>query len=70
MRFSNAAFAVKPLSWQRPGGRKAAERAAIYASMGKVSEEQAPDLHDIHICEDGGIGIADFLGFKERKDDE
>ena len=49
------------------GGRKAAERAAIYASMGKVSEEQAPDLHDIHICEDGGIGIADFLGFKERR---
>lgn len=52
------------------GGRKVAEKAAIFASIGKSSEPQAPTLHDIHICENGGIGIADFLGFKERKGDE
>jgi len=52
------------------GGRKAAERAALFASMEKVSEPQAPTLHDIHICENGGIGIADFLGFKKGADDE
>lgn len=51
------------------GGRKVAEKAAIFASMGKVSEPQAPALHDIHICQNGGIGIADFLGFKEGRDD-
>lgn len=51
------------------GGRKAAEKAAIYASMGEVSEPQAPALHDIHICDNGGIGIADFIGFKEMEDD-
>lgn len=50
------------------GGWKAAEKAAIYASMGKVTEEQAPALHDIHICEGGGIGIADFLGFEEGEE--
>ncbi len=54
----------------KTGGRKVAERAALFASMGKVSEPQAPTLHDIHICENGGIGIADFLGFKEGVDDE
>lgn len=52
------------------GGRKTAQRVALFASMGTVSEPQAPTLHDIHICENGGIGIADFLGFKERTGDE
>ncbi len=25
---------------------------------------QAPDLYESHHCKDGGIGLADFLGFK------
>lgn len=52
------------------GGRKAAEKAAIFASMGQQSEPNAPTLYDIHICDNGGIGIADFLGFLEKEGDE
>ncbi len=42
--------------------------AAIKAIFGKMSEPLVPTLYDIHICDNGGIGIADFIGF--RKDDE
>ena len=52
------------------GGTKAAEKAAVFASMGTQSEPNAPTLHDIHICNNGGIGIADFLGFVEGEGDE
>lgn len=52
------------------GGRKAAEKAAVSASMWQQSGPNAPTLHDIHICDNGSIGIADFLGFVERKGDE
>ena len=30
----------------------------------------AATLNDIHSCEDGSIGIADFIGFKEGEDDD
>lgn len=46
------------------GNRKIALNATIGASIGKSFDAQAPTLHDTHICEDGSIGIADFLGFK------
>lgn len=46
--------------------RKVAQRAAISASIGELSKELSPSLYDIHFCKDGGIGIADFLGFKKR----
>lgn len=52
------------------GDRKTAEKAAIFAAIGEPPEPNGPTLHDIHICENGGIGIADFLGFKEGIDDE
>lgn len=48
------------------GGRRTALNAAIFASMGKPPEPNAPTLNDIHCCEDGSIGIADFIGFKEE----
>ncbi len=53
------------------GNGDAALRAALSASAGEVPDPQvpAPALHDIHICARGGIGIADFLGFKEREGD-
>ena len=50
--------------------RNIAQKAAISAVLGKVSDGQDPALHDIHICEDGGIGIADFLGFKREDEEE
>lgn len=52
------------------GDRKTAERAAMFASMEKPPEPNAPTMLDIHICDNGGIGIADFLGFRERRGDE
>lgn len=52
------------------GGRETALNAAIFASMGKLPEPNAPTLNDIHSCEDGSIGIADFIGFKEGEDDD
>ncbi len=48
------------------GGRRTALNAAIFASMGKPPEPNAPTLNDIHCCEDRSIGIADFIGFKEE----
>lgn len=48
------------------GGRRTALNAAIFASMGKEPEPNAPTLNDIHCCEDESIGIADFIGFKEE----
>lgn len=52
------------------GGRRAALNAAICASMGKLPEPNAPTLNDIHSCEDGSIGIADFIGFKEESESD
>lgn len=52
------------------GDRKTAMQAALFASMGKAPETQAPTLHDIHVCDNGGIGISDFLGFKQEGEEE
>ncbi len=51
------------------GNREVALKAALFASMGRTSEPQAPALHEIHTCKNESIGIADFLGFKEEVDD-
>lgn len=51
------------------GDRKTAMKSAINAAIGKVTDPQAPELHDIHVCENGGIGIGDFIGFKEGTED-
>ena len=45
------------------GSRKTAERATLNASLGVSSIPMTPHMYDIHYCEDGGIGIADFHGF-------
>lgn len=51
------------------GGRQTALRTAIFASMGKMPEPNAPTMNDIHTCEDGSIGISDFIGYKEKGED-
>lgn len=47
--------------------RERAQRAAFFASKGEQSEPNAPMLCDIHICYNGGIGLAKFLGFKQKE---
>lgn len=51
------------------GDRETAQKAALYASMGEQLQPQGPMLCDIHICDNGNIGIAKFLGFKKGADD-
>lgn len=47
--------------------RERAQRAALFASKGGQSEPNAPTLCDIHICDNGGIGLAKFVGFKPEE---
>lgn len=47
--------------------RDTAIKAAVEAVTGSITMTQAPTVVDIHNCENGNIGIADFIGFtKER----
>lgn len=64
-RLCGETFAAK-----EAGGRQTALHTAIFASIGKEPEPNAPTLNDIHICEDGGIGISDFIGYKEKGGDD
>lgn len=51
------------------GSRIVAETAAIEAVTGTISEPLSPAMNDVHQCKSGDIGIADFIGFKEKKGD-
>lgn len=54
------------------GNRKLVEKAMyMLVIMGKISEPQAPSMQTVHFCdsfENGNIGVADFIGWKEEPD--
>lgn len=49
--------------------RNTALKTAIEAVMGNSTMPQAPLVVDIHNCEGGNIGIADFIGFIQKEND-
>lgn len=46
------------------GGAKAAMDGALSACIGKQLIPNAPCMNEVHNCKDGGLGIADFQGFR------
>lgn len=46
--------------------KEIAMNAAISACLGKPFQPQAPALNEVHVCKDGGFGIADFQRFTVR----
>ncbi len=52
----------------RTGSEAVALQSAIRACLGIPSQSQAPTMTEVHSCRDGGLGVADFQGF--RKIDE
>ncbi len=49
------------------GGRATAVKTAVEAVMGQSTMPQSPAVVDIHNCEGGNIGIADFIGFTQER---
>lgn len=47
--------------------RNTAVKAAVEAVTGSITMTQAPAVVDIHNCEGGNIGIADFIGFTQER---
>ena len=50
---------------KQAGTKYVAMKCAAYASWGETSPDHVlrVGLHDVHFCENGGIGISDFQGF-------
>lgn len=51
-------------------GRTTAAASATCACLGDRLIPQAPRMNEIHYCENGDIGIADFQGFKQMEESE
>lgn len=50
------------------GSEKVVFNATLSACLGIPSKDpQAPCMTEVHSCKDGGIGVADFQGFKKVK---
>lgn len=47
--------------------RNTAIKSAVEAVTGSITMTQAPAVVDIHNCENGNIGIADFIGFTQER---
>ncbi len=45
---------------------KDAEEVAMSAIIGDQSDPLEIRLHDIHYCDDGSLGVADFIGIKRE----
>lgn len=52
------------------GNKQVAIGNAIASCAGERIEPFTPELTAPHFCKDGGIGIADFQGFKADEDRE
>lgn len=58
------------------GDEETARRAMTNATLAAsgieplTKLENQPLMHEMHCCEDGSFGIADFLGMKWAEDDE
>lgn len=48
----------------KTGGRNFVVQSIIEMDTGKYTIPQAPHLVDIHLCKNGNIGCADFVGWK------
>jgi hypothetical protein len=53
------------------GDRDIVNQSMAELIVGIGTMPQAPTLNDVHYCENGNIGCADFLGWqREEKEDE
>ncbi len=50
-------------------GKAIAEVSIFAAFRGENTRPMAPKMNTVHYCTDGGLGVADFIGF-ECIDDE